>query len=364
VVNHEQPVFGRMWMTPFADRIRQEASIATIAVGAITDADQANGIIASGRADLVAIGRPHLVNPAWTLSEAARWGYAGATWPDQYLPGKAQLERLLARERAAAGVAAVAADPAWLTWGLAGRHALTGIIAASARPSRALSTKAQRDHDGARCFARKNGSLAHRASCSRGRRPDERVAVQAACAEAAERLGPVDILVNNAGSTESAPFLKSGPELFQRMFSIHVLGAVHATQAVLPGMIERRRGHVINVASTAGLHGQPYVTAYVAAKHALVGLTRALALEMVTRGIAVNAVCPGYTETDLVHDAVARIAQKTGKGEAEALRSILAGAGQTRLVTPEEVAAAVIALCTAPAEAPTGQTVVLDGSRA
>ena len=111
VVNHEQPVFGRMWMTPFADRIRQEACIATIAVGAITDADQANGIIASGRADLVAIGRPHLVNPAWTLAEAARWGYAGATWPDQYLAGKAQLERVLARERAAAAVSVDAAGP-------------------------------------------------------------------------------------------------------------------------------------------------------------------------------------------------------------------------------------------------------------
>ena len=102
VVHDEKPVFGRMWQTPFADRIRQEACIPTIAVGAITDADQANGIIASGRADLVAIGRPHLVNPAWTLTEAARWGYAGATWPDQYRAGKAQLERLIARERAAA----------------------------------------------------------------------------------------------------------------------------------------------------------------------------------------------------------------------------------------------------------------------
>jgi anthraniloyl-CoA monooxygenase len=111
VVNHERPVFGRLWMTPFADRIRQEACIATIAVGAITDADQANGIIASGRADLVAIGRPHLVNPAWTLSEAVRWGYAGATWPDQYLPGKAQLERLRARELAAAESVAVTAGP-------------------------------------------------------------------------------------------------------------------------------------------------------------------------------------------------------------------------------------------------------------
>ena len=99
VVKRERPVYGRMWQTPFADRIRQEAGIATIAVGAITDADQANGIIASGRADLVAIGRPHLSNPAWTLMEAAKYGYAGATWPVQYLAGKSQLDRLIERER-------------------------------------------------------------------------------------------------------------------------------------------------------------------------------------------------------------------------------------------------------------------------
>ncbi len=100
VVKGERPVFGRMWQTPFADRVRQEAGIATIAVGAITDADQANGIIASGRADLVAIGRPHLVNPAWTLTEAAKYAYGGATWPVQYQMGKSQLERLIERERA------------------------------------------------------------------------------------------------------------------------------------------------------------------------------------------------------------------------------------------------------------------------
>jgi anthraniloyl-CoA monooxygenase len=99
VVKHERPVYGRMWQTPFADRVRQEAGIATIAVGAITDADQANGIIASGRADLVAIGRPHLANPAWTLMEAAKYGYAGASWPVQYLAGKSQLDRLIERER-------------------------------------------------------------------------------------------------------------------------------------------------------------------------------------------------------------------------------------------------------------------------
>jgi anthraniloyl-CoA monooxygenase len=105
VVKAEKPTFGRMWQTPFADRIRQEAGIATIAVGAITDADQANGILAAGRADLVAVARPHLVNPAWTLTESLRWGYAGAAWPAQYLSGKAQAERLAARERAAAPVA-------------------------------------------------------------------------------------------------------------------------------------------------------------------------------------------------------------------------------------------------------------------
>jgi 2-hydroxycyclohexanecarboxyl-CoA dehydrogenase len=185
--------------------------------------------------------------------------------------------------------------------------------------------------------------------------------VQAACAEAANRLGPVDILVNNAGYTETVPFLKTEPDLFERMIAIHLLGAVHTMQAILPAMIERGRGHVVNVASTAGLRGEAYVSAYVAAKHALVGLTRSVAIEMSKRGIAVNAVCPGYTETDLVHDAVARVASKTGKSEADALRSILASAGQARMVSPEEVAAVVVSLCTAP-DAPTGQTIVIDGS--
>lgn len=189
----------------------------------------------------------------------------------------------------------------------------------------------------------------------------DRAAVRAACADAASRFGPVDILVNNAGFTETAPFLRTEPDLFERMLAIHLLGAVHTMQAVMPAMIERSRGHVVNVASTAGLRGEAYVSAYVAAKHALVGLTRSVAVEMAKRGISVNAVCPGYTETDLVHDAVARVAVKTGKSETDSLRSILASAGQARLVTPDEVAAAVLALCTA-VDAPSGQTVVVDGS--
>jgi anthraniloyl-CoA monooxygenase len=111
VVKAEKPVFGRMWQTPFADRVRQQAGIATIAVGAVTDADQVNGILAAGRADLVAVGRPHLVNPAWTLTEATRLGYDGAMWPPQYLAGKSQLERLVARERAETAAASAAAAP-------------------------------------------------------------------------------------------------------------------------------------------------------------------------------------------------------------------------------------------------------------
>lgn len=190
----------------------------------------------------------------------------------------------------------------------------------------------------------------------------DRTAVHDACADAESRLGPVDILVNNAGSTESKPFLKSEPALFARLLAEHLLGAVHTTQAVLPSMIARRSGQVVNLASTAGLRGEAYVTAYVAAKHALVGLTRALAVEVEKHGIAVNAVCPGYTDTDLVRDAIARISAKTGKREDEALRSILARAGQSRLVTVDEVASAVLALCLEPVGTRSGRAIVVDGS--
>lgn len=189
----------------------------------------------------------------------------------------------------------------------------------------------------------------------------DRAAVHSACRRAEDHFGPVDILVNNGGSAESAPFLRSAPELFQRMFDVHVMGVVHTCHAILPSMAERGAGHVVNVASVAGLRGEAYVSAYVAAKHAVVGLTRTLALEMKRSGVRVNAVCPGYTATDLVDDAVARVAQKTGRSAGDALAALLAGAGQSRLVTPDEVSAAVIALC---ASDSTGAIVTVDGSGA
>jgi NAD(P)-dependent dehydrogenase (short-subunit alcohol dehydrogenase family) len=146
------------------------------------------------------------------------------------------------------------------------------------------------------------------------------------------------------------------------MFAVHLLGAVHTSQLVLAGMIERGHGHIVNIASTAGVRGEAYVSAYVAAKHALVGLTRAIAREVEKHGVAVNAVCPGYADTDLVHDSVARIATKTGRTETEVLNAMLASAGQQRLVTPAEVADEVVRLCLAPVGAASGHAVVLDGS--
>ena len=190
----------------------------------------------------------------------------------------------------------------------------------------------------------------------------DRAASQAACAEAAAKLGPINILINTAGSAASAPFMRTDVALFQRMINEHLLAPLHTIHAVLPSMVERKAGHIVNIASIAALGGAPYITAYVSAKHAELGLTRALAAEFGPQGISVNAVCPGYTDTDMVQRGVDKIVAKTGLSADRALRSMLGESGQSRLVTVEEVANAVIALCTAPADAPTGQAVVVDGS--
>lgn len=189
----------------------------------------------------------------------------------------------------------------------------------------------------------------------------DRTALLTACAAAVEALGPIDILVNNAGTAESAPLLKGDPALFEQMIAMHLMAPVYASQAVLPSMLERGYGHIVNIASVAGLMGAPYVTAYTSAKHAMIGLTRSLALEVGPRGVAVNAVCPAYTDTDLVSGAVERIAQRTGRSVSDALHSILSDAKQTRIVTCDEVADAVLAVCTAPAGAAVGQAIVIDG---
>jgi NAD(P)-dependent dehydrogenase (short-subunit alcohol dehydrogenase family) len=177
--------------------------------------------------------------------------------------------------------------------------------------------------------------------------------------DAIASLGPCDILVNNAGAALSKPFAKHDLSDFQAMLAVNLLGAVTTCQAVLPGMRVRGFGRIVNIASTAGLKGYPYVTAYVAAKHALVGFTRALAQETVKQGVTVNAVCPGFTDTDLVANSVTTIAARTG-GTAQDAREALAATNPAgRLVQPDEVAEAVAFLCRRGASAITGQVIAV-----
>jgi NAD(P)-dependent dehydrogenase (short-subunit alcohol dehydrogenase family) len=180
-------------------------------------------------------------------------------------------------------------------------------------------------------------------------------------AAAFARAGALDILVNNAGQAASAPFGRTDAALWQRMLDVNLTGAYHCIQAALPGMLEAGWGRVVNVASTAGLTGYRYVAAYCAAKHGLVGLTRALALEVASRGVTVNAVCPGYTETDIVADAVANIVRKTGRSADQARAQLAAANPQGRLVQPEEVAHAVAWLCMPGAAAMNGQAIAVAG---
>jgi len=188
----------------------------------------------------------------------------------------------------------------------------------------------------------------------------DRAALQAAVAEAAARQ-PVDILVANAGIAESAPFMKSDAALFARMMDVNFFGVVHSIQAVLPSMRDRRCGRIVAIASTAGLKGYPYVSAYVAAKHAVIGLVRSLALEVATTNVTVNAVCPGFTDTDLVAGSIDTIMKKTGRSREQATAELSRHNPQGRLVAPPEVADAVLWLCGSGAGAITGQAIAVAG---
>lgn len=175
------------------------------------------------------------------------------------------------------------------------------------------------------------------------------------------RSGEFTILVNNAGGASTAPFARTDADAFRHMFALNVESAIETTRTCLPGMIAGGFGRIVNVASTAGLKGYAYASAYVTAKHALVGLTRALAVEVVKTGVTVNALCPGYTDTDLVAESVARIVGKTGRSEAEAREHFTGQTPLGRLVRPEEVADAALWLCGENAAAVTGQCIAIAG---
>jgi 3-hydroxybutyrate dehydrogenase len=201
------------------------------------------------------------------------------------------------------------------------------------------------------------GGSAHFAICDVISAESVRAAVDAAV----ERFGPVDILVNNAGYVEGAPLVRLDETLWHRTLAVNLTGPYLCTRVVLPGMIERRRGRIINIASIAARKGMAYTSAYCAAKHGVLGFTRAVALEVAHKGITVNAICPGWVDTEMAGAAIQRIVEKTGRDTEKARRTLEEMNPMRRFVQPEEVAAVALFLASDEASAITGQAYNIDG---
>lgn len=220
---------------------------------------------------------------------------------------------------------------------------------------------AARSHDEIEAVAealRAEGHEAHAQSCD-VTDPEQVEALRDAAT--AKLGGAVDILVNNAGIASSAPLAKVTLEEWNRIFAVNVTGTFLCAQAFVPGMLEQGWGRVINVASVAGKFGGAYITAYAASKHAVVGFTRSLSAEVATKGVTVNAVCPGFVDTEMTDESIARITEVSGMAPERARRQLASLSPQRRLYTADEVAYQVLCLCPDEASGVNGQSLVLDG---
>lgn len=202
-----------------------------------------------------------------------------------------------------------------------------------------------------------NGTPSQAISCDVAQEVD----VARAFAQASAAFGPVEVLVNCAGMAPTAPFHKLDSSQWQAVLNTNLNGVFNCTSQVIDSMREQQNGRIINIASTAALKGYAYVSAYCAAKHGVLGLTRALALETAKLGITVNAICPGYTDTEIIRGSVAQIVEKTGRSEEQALAQFTNTNPQGRLIQPDEIASTVLWLCSEAARSVTGQAISISG---
>lgn len=189
----------------------------------------------------------------------------------------------------------------------------------------------------------------------------DRAAVDLAFAQARDAHGPIGILVNNAGIAPSAPFAKITPQAWRETMAVNLDALFHCCQAALPDLLAAPAGRIVTVASTAGVKGYGYTAPYVASKHGAIGLMRALATEFAATAMTVNAVCPGFTDTDIVGDAIANIQSKTGRSADDARAQLTRFNPQGRLIDPDEVAEAVLWLCLPASRSVTGQALMVAG---